>query len=42
MVANPDLYKRLGFDPLNDFAPISLVAKAARCSASTLRFPCAP
>ena len=28
LVANPLLYKRLGFDPLNDFAPISIVAKA--------------
>jgi tripartite-type tricarboxylate transporter receptor subunit TctC len=28
LVANPHLYKRLGFDPLNDFAPISVVAKA--------------
>jgi tripartite-type tricarboxylate transporter receptor subunit TctC len=30
LVANPHLYKRLGFDPLNDFAPISLVAKAGQ------------
>jgi tripartite-type tricarboxylate transporter receptor subunit TctC len=28
LVANPHLYKRLGFDPLNDFAPVSVVAKA--------------
>lgn len=28
LVTNPHLYKRLGFDPLNDFAPISVVAKA--------------
>ena len=28
LVANPLLYKRLGFDPLSDFAPISVVAKA--------------
>jgi tripartite-type tricarboxylate transporter receptor subunit TctC len=28
LVANPLLYKRLGFDPLNDFSPISIVAKA--------------
>ena len=28
LVANPLLYKRLAFDPLNDFAPISVVAKA--------------
>lgn len=28
LVTNPHLYKRLGFDPYNDFAPISLVAKA--------------
>ncbi|HKU71108.1 MAG TPA: tripartite tricarboxylate transporter substrate binding protein [Burkholderiales bacterium] len=28
LVANPHLYKRLGFDPLNDFTPVSLVAKA--------------
>jgi tripartite-type tricarboxylate transporter receptor subunit TctC len=28
LVANPHLYKRLGFDPLNDFAPISIVARA--------------
>ena len=26
LVTNPFLYKRLGFDPLNDFAPISIVA----------------
>jgi tripartite-type tricarboxylate transporter receptor subunit TctC len=30
LVANPHLYKRLGFDPLNDFAPISVVAKAGQ------------
>lgn len=30
LVANPHLYKRLGFDPLNDFVPISLVAKAGQ------------
>ena len=30
LVANPHLYKRLGFDPLNDFAPISIVAKAGQ------------
>src|SRR6476661_5569941 len=28
LVTNPFLYKRLGFDPLNDFAPVSVVAKA--------------
>jgi tripartite-type tricarboxylate transporter receptor subunit TctC len=28
LVTNPHLYKRLGFDPLNDFAPISVVGKA--------------
>src|SRR5262249_18286839 len=28
LVTNPFLYKRLGFDPLNDFAPISIVAKS--------------
>jgi len=28
LVTNPHIYKRLGFDPINDFAPISLVAKA--------------
>jgi tripartite-type tricarboxylate transporter receptor subunit TctC len=28
LVTNPHLYKRLGFDPLNDFSPVSLVAKA--------------
>jgi tripartite-type tricarboxylate transporter receptor subunit TctC len=28
LVTNPHIYKRLGFDPLNDFAPISVVAKA--------------
>ena len=28
LVTNPHLYKRLGFDPLNDFSPISVVAKA--------------
>jgi tripartite-type tricarboxylate transporter receptor subunit TctC len=26
LVTNPHLYKRLGFDPLNDFSPVSLVA----------------
>jgi tripartite-type tricarboxylate transporter receptor subunit TctC len=30
LVANPHLYKRLGFDPLNDFVPISIVAKAGQ------------
>jgi tripartite-type tricarboxylate transporter receptor subunit TctC len=30
LVANPHLYKRLGFDPVNDFAPISIVAKAGQ------------
>ena len=28
LVTNPHLYKRLGFDPLNDFSPISVVARA--------------
>lgn len=28
LVVNPYLYKRLGYDPLNDFAPVSLVATA--------------
>ena len=28
LVTNPHLYKRLGFDPLHDFAPVSVVAKA--------------
>ena len=28
LVTNPHLYKRLGFDPLNDFAPISVVGKS--------------
>ncbi len=28
LATNPHLYKRLGFDPLNDFSPISVVAKA--------------
>jgi tripartite-type tricarboxylate transporter receptor subunit TctC len=28
LVTNQHLYKRLGFDPLNDFAPVSLVATA--------------
>ncbi len=28
LVTNPHLYKRLGFDPLHDFSPISVVAKA--------------
>ena len=28
LVTNPHLYKRLGFDPLNDFSPICVVAKA--------------
>jgi tripartite-type tricarboxylate transporter receptor subunit TctC len=30
LVANPHLYKRLGFDPLNDFTPISIVARAGQ------------
>jgi tripartite-type tricarboxylate transporter receptor subunit TctC len=30
LVTNPFLYKRLGFDPLNDFSPISVVAKAGQ------------
>ncbi len=30
LVANPHLYKRLGFDPLNDFTPIAVVAKAGQ------------
>jgi tripartite-type tricarboxylate transporter receptor subunit TctC len=30
LVTNPHLYKRLGFDPINDFAPISIVAKAGQ------------
>ena len=30
VVTNPHLYKRLGFDPLNDFAPISMVAAAGQ------------
>ncbi|MEA3154609.1 MAG: hypothetical protein QOK44_2198 [Betaproteobacteria bacterium] len=30
LVANPHLYKRLGFDPLSDFAPISAVAKSGQ------------
>src|SRR5262245_59866226 len=28
LVVNPFLYQRLGFDPLNDFAPITVVARA--------------
>jgi tripartite-type tricarboxylate transporter receptor subunit TctC len=28
LVTNPHLYKRLGFDPLNDFSPVCVVAKA--------------
>lgn len=28
LVTNPHIYKRLGFDPLGDFSPISVVAKA--------------
>ena len=30
VVTNPFLYKRLGFDPINDFAPISMVAAAGQ------------
>ena len=30
LVTNPFLYKRLGFDPLNDFSPIGIVAKAGQ------------
>ncbi len=28
LVANPYLYKRLAFDPLNDFSPVSLVGRS--------------
>lgn len=28
LVTNPHIYKRLGFDPLSDFSPISVVAKS--------------
>ena len=28
LATNPHLYKRLGFDPLNDFSPITVVARA--------------
>ncbi|MBL8383536.1 MAG: tripartite tricarboxylate transporter substrate binding protein [Burkholderiales bacterium] len=30
VVTNPHLYRRLGFDPLNDFAPVSMVAAAGQ------------
>ena len=30
VVTNPHLYKRLGFDPIGDFAPISMVATAGQ------------
>jgi len=30
VVTNPRLYKRLGFDPIGDFAPISMVAAAGQ------------
>ena len=30
LVTNPYLYKRQGFDPLNDFSPITLVAKGGQ------------
>ncbi len=30
LVTNPHLYKRQGFDPLNDLAPITLVAKSGQ------------
>ena len=30
LVTNPHLYKRLGFDPLNDFSPITVVARAGQ------------
>ena len=30
LATNPHLYKRLGFDPINDFAPISMVASAGQ------------
>jgi tripartite-type tricarboxylate transporter receptor subunit TctC len=30
LATNPHLYKRLGFDPINDFAPIALVASAGQ------------
>jgi tripartite-type tricarboxylate transporter receptor subunit TctC len=30
LVINPHLYKRMGFDPLNDFAPIAVVANGGQ------------
>jgi tripartite-type tricarboxylate transporter receptor subunit TctC len=30
MTTNPHLYKRLGFDPVGDFAPVSMVASAGQ------------
>ncbi|MBC7782189.1 MAG: tripartite tricarboxylate transporter substrate binding protein [Proteobacteria bacterium] len=30
LVTNPHLYKRLGFDPINDFAPIALVGTSGQ------------
>src|SRR6185503_14698931 len=30
LVTNPHLYKRLGFDPLNDFTGISMIAKGGQ------------
>jgi tripartite-type tricarboxylate transporter receptor subunit TctC len=30
LVTNPHLYKRLGFDPLNDLSPVSLVASSGQ------------
>jgi tripartite-type tricarboxylate transporter receptor subunit TctC len=30
MTTNPHLYKRMGFDPVADFAPVSMVAKAGQ------------
>ena len=30
LVTNPHLYKRLGFDPIADFAPIAMVAHAGQ------------
>ena len=39
MTTNPHLYKRLGFDPVSDFAPVSMVATAGQVLVVNPRVP---
>jgi len=39
MTTNPHLYKRLGFDPVGDFAPVSMVATAGQVLVVNPRVP---